>query len=146
MGLFDVDPESGKMRFNRKIRPGPSSKPVIVFTPEAEAKPHQMIYSDNHVSKKAQLINKKDLKKANVKNKRAETSSEESGSSSGDEDSSDSSSDDATPNFEDMDAKQKYDRVQRLKDPANTLSGNTGSSFFKYKEKVSDEMMIQIKL
>ena len=33
-GLFDVDPISGKSA--RKIRPAPSSKPVIVFAPEAE--------------------------------------------------------------------------------------------------------------
>lgn len=35
MGLFDVDPISGKSA--RRIRPAaPSSKPVIVFAPEAD--------------------------------------------------------------------------------------------------------------
>lgn len=83
-----------------------------------------------------------------LKKRAAETSSEgsETDSEEGESSSEYSSDDGPAPNFEDLDAKKKYDRVQKLKDPSNTLAGSTNSSFFKYKEKGGPETMIQIML
>ena len=102
MGLFDVDPSTGKPTFTR-VRPGPAAKPVIVFAPDAE-KPQKILYSDNHVSKKAQLIDKKQKPKSFQKKRQNETSSEGSGSYSGESPYQSSDADDV-PNFEDIDAK-----------------------------------------